>query len=44
MSGAFLKTALLPVISGYGPHFGKEPPLVGRNGSGTIFVSYCNLA
>ena len=40
----FCKTALQPVISGYGPHFGEEPPLVGRNGSGTIFVSYCNLA
>jgi len=25
------------------PHFGEEPPLVGRNGSGTIFLSYCNL-
>jgi putative pyruvate formate lyase activating enzyme len=40
----FCKTALQPVISGYGPHFGEEPPLVGRNGSGTIFVSCCNLA
>jgi putative pyruvate formate lyase activating enzyme len=25
------------------PHFGEEPPLVGRGGSGTIFVSWCNL-
>ncbi len=25
------------------PHFGEEPPLVGRRGSGTIFFSYCNL-
>jgi putative pyruvate formate lyase activating enzyme len=40
----FCKTALQPVISGCGPHFGEEPPLVGRNGSGTIFVSHCNLA
>lgn len=39
----FCKTALQPVISGSGPHFGEEPPLVGRNGSGTIFVSHCNL-
>lgn len=30
-------------ISGYGPHFGEEPPLVGRRGSGTIFFSHCNL-
>jgi putative pyruvate formate lyase activating enzyme len=25
------------------PHFGEELPLVGRNGSGTIFFSHCNL-
>jgi putative pyruvate formate lyase activating enzyme len=25
------------------PHFGEERPLVGRNGSGTIFFSNCNL-
>ena len=30
-------------ISGYGPHFGEEPPLVGRGGSGTIFFAYCSL-
>jgi putative pyruvate formate lyase activating enzyme len=24
-------------------HFGEEPPLVGKGGSGTIFVSGCNL-
>jgi len=32
-----------PVISGVHPHFGEEPPLVGRHGSGTIFMTYCNL-
>ncbi len=31
------------VISSYGPHFGEEPPLVGRHGSGTIFFTSCNL-
>ncbi|MGB9867728.1 MAG: radical SAM protein [Bacillota bacterium] len=30
-------------ISGYGPHFGEEPPLVGRGGSGTIFFAFCSL-
>src|SRR5919109_4095214 len=25
------------------PHFGEEPPLSGYNGSGAIFVSWCNL-
>lgn len=33
-----------PVVASYGPHFGEERPLVGRHGSGTIFMSYCNLA
>lgn len=31
------------VISSYGPHFGEETPLVGHNGSGTIFIASCNL-
>jgi putative pyruvate formate lyase activating enzyme len=31
------------VISSIGPHFGEEPPLVGRGGSGTIFLTRCNL-
>lgn len=31
------------MISSYGPHFGEEPELVGRGGSGTIFLSGCNL-
>ena len=40
----FCKTGFLPVIASSGPHFGEEPPLVGHKGSGTIFVSHCNLA
>ena len=31
------------VISSCGPHFGEEAPLVGANGSGTIFLTNCNL-
>jgi putative pyruvate formate lyase activating enzyme len=31
------------VISSYNPHFGEEEPLVGRGGSGTIFLTNCNL-
>ena len=31
------------IISSVGPHFGEEPPLVGSQGSGTIFLSNCNL-
>lgn len=31
------------IASSYGPHFGEEPELVGTNGSGTIFFTFCNL-
>lgn len=31
------------MASSSGPHFGEEPPLVGRFGSGTIFFAHCNL-
>jgi putative pyruvate formate lyase activating enzyme len=31
------------VISNYGPHFGEEPELVGSRGSGTVFLTNCNL-
>jgi putative pyruvate formate lyase activating enzyme len=31
------------MISSYGPHFGEEDVLVGKNGSGTIFLTGCNL-
>ncbi len=30
-------------ISSYHPHFGEEPPLVGKGGSGTIFMTNCSL-
>jgi len=30
-------------ISSIHSHFGEEAPLVGKNGSGTIFITYCNL-
>ncbi len=33
----------LAPVSSYGPHFGEERPLVGKNGSGTIFFASCNL-
>jgi putative pyruvate formate lyase activating enzyme len=39
----FCRAGGLPEISSYGPHFGEEKPLVGRYGSGTIFMTYCNL-
>lgn len=33
----------LPKVSSYSPHFGEESPLVGIHGSGTIFLTHCNL-
>jgi len=33
----------LPEVSSYAPHFGEEKPLVGFHGSGTIFMTHCNL-
>lgn len=37
------KTADHAVVSSYNAHFGEETPLVGTNGSGTIFFTHCNL-
>ena len=37
------KTGEKAAVSSYNPHFGEEAPLVGTNGSGTIFFTYCNL-
>lgn len=31
------------VVSSYSPHFGEEPELVGLHGSGTVFLTNCNL-
>ncbi len=39
----FCRAPNKPVIYGAHPHFGEEIPLVGQNGSGTIFFSNCNL-
>jgi len=30
-------------VTSHGPHFGEERPLVGRGGSGTIFLASCNM-
>jgi putative pyruvate formate lyase activating enzyme len=39
----YCRGGFLPRVSSSGPHFGEEPPLVGRRGSGTIFLAGCNL-
>ena len=40
----FCRCGLQARVASFAPHFGEETPLVGRNGSGTIFFSGCNLA
>lgn len=37
------RTGLSAMVSSFNPHFGEEDPLVGSNGSGTIFMTNCNL-
>ena len=37
------RTGRLAMVSSCNPHFGEEDPLVGTSGSGTIFVTNCNL-
>ncbi len=39
----FCRAPSKPVIFSSQPHFGEEISLVGKNGSGTIFFSNCNL-
>jgi putative pyruvate formate lyase activating enzyme len=37
------RTGRNAMVASYAAHFGEEQPLVGTNGSGTIFFSNCNL-
>lgn len=39
----FCKAGFLPMVSSFHAHFGEEPPISGRNGSGTIFFTHCSL-
>jgi putative pyruvate formate lyase activating enzyme len=39
----FCETGRRARVASYNAHFGEEAPLVGQHGSGTIFVSSCNL-
>lgn len=32
-----------PVVASWTPHFGEEPVISGRRGSGTVFLANCNL-
>jgi len=39
----FCQAEARPMVSSFNAHFGEEAPLVGRHGSGTIFMTHCNL-
>lgn len=39
----FCRSGVFPIVSAWNAHFGEEAVLVGRNGSGTIFFTNCNL-
>ncbi len=39
----FCRGGTVANVASAGPHFGEEPCLVGRGGSGTIFLAGCNL-
>ena len=39
----FCETGRRAKVASYTAHFGEEAPLVGQHGSGTIFISSCNL-
>lgn len=37
------RTGRLAAVSSFNAHFGEEAPLVGAQGSGTLFFTHCNL-
>lgn len=39
----YCRTGDKAIVASWHAHFGEEAPLVGKNGSGTIFFSRCNL-
>lgn len=39
----FCRSGLPAKVSSFNAHFGEEAPLVGQRGSGTIFMTNCNL-
>jgi putative pyruvate formate lyase activating enzyme len=40
----YCRLEYLPMVSAYHPHFGEESVLVGSRGSGTCFMTSCNLS
>lgn len=40
----FCSTGVEAKVASWNPHFGEEPVISGRRGSGTVFLANCNLA
>ena len=40
----YCRSGRVAQVSSFTPHFGEEAPLVGVHGSGTIFMTNCNLS
>ena len=43
LGGGICQSPLLPKIARAAPHFGEEPCIAGKNGTGAIFFTGCNL-
>lgn len=42
-SGGVCRSPLLPKVARAAPHFGEEPCIAGKNGTGAVFFTGCNL-
>ena len=43
IAGGLCRSPLLPRIARAAPHYGEEPCIAGRNGTGAVFFTGCNL-
>ena len=41
--GGFCRSPLLPRVARAAPHYGEEPCIAGKNGTGAVFFTGCNL-
>ncbi len=39
----FCRVGQKAIVASFGAHFGEEPPITGKRGSGTVFFSGCNM-
>ena len=41
--GGICRSPLLPLVARAAPHYGEEPCIAGKNGTGAVFFTGCNL-